>query len=380
VKKNNKKKILYICNSLKAGGAEQVLINLLSRHDRAKCSLHLLLLEKTGKFLDRIPEDVVLHNTKKISSLSFLRIILKCAFNIYNKIVPDVVVGFLEYSCLVALISRYLSIRKPKVVITEHRIYKIGRQNTRKKYIRYMLMKIFYPKADRVIAVSRGISSHVTGCYGIKKNRIRIINNGIDIDYIKILAGQTIEEPGLFTKKDEYIIISCGRLRPEKNYSLLINAVELAGKMKKISLCIIGEGEQRRLLENLIQEKKMGSNVYLLGYKSNPFKYIARSDVFVLSSSYEGFGNILIEAMACGVPVVSTDCPFGPREIINHGTDGLLCPADNARALASVLLGLLHDKSKRKQLAAAGKKRACNFGIQKMVNKYENIYYELTGK
>jgi Glycosyltransferase len=176
------------------------------------------------------------------------------------------------------------------------------------------------------------------------------------------------------------VIIAFGRLIPRKGFVDLIKAFHLVCSQLPSRLVFIGEGDERQRLEELVAKLHLKESVLFLGYQENPFKFIGQSRIFVLSSHREGFANVIIEAMACGAPVISTRCPSGPDEIISDGENGLLVPVGDVDALAEAILKLLKDEPLRKRLAEAGRRRAEDFGVEKMVAEYERVFEEVAAR
>jgi glycosyltransferase involved in cell wall biosynthesis len=173
------------------------------------------------------------------------------------------------------------------------------------------------------------------------------------------------------------VIIACGRLTYPKNYQLLLEAFARTQKQINSRLLILGQGEERTSLGELTHKLEIQDKVIFLGFQKNPFKYMAISDIFVLSSRWEGFPNVILEAMACGVPVISTRCPYGPDEVITDGINGILVPVGDKDVMADAIIRLLKDKKLREQLIMGGTKRAEDFRIEKMVAEYEMMINSL---
>jgi len=178
---------------------------------------------------------------------------------------------------------------------------------------------------------------------------------------------------------DAPLIVACGRLKALKGFSSLIDALAEVRKFIPAHLWIIGDGEQRSFLEKKIRRRGLEGCVRLLGFQQNPFKYMAAADLFVLSSRFEGFGNVIIEAMACGAPVVATDCPFGPGEIIKDGKNGILVAPDSTGALAEGMLRVLTDKELKKRLASGGATRSLDFDAKVITRAYEELFLHVAG-
>jgi glycosyltransferase involved in cell wall biosynthesis len=158
----------------------------------------------------------------------------------------------------------------------------------------------------------------------------------------------------------------------------MLKAFYLVNREKKSRLIILGEGVEKEKL--LIEVEKMGlvGEVIFGGFKENPYKYMTKSDIFILSSIREGFPGVLVEAMACGLPVISTDCKSGPNEIINNGENGFLTPVGNEKALSEAMLKLLDDRKIMEIFSGEGRKTAQNFSKEKSVKAYENVFDEIT--
>ena len=142
-------------------------------------------------------------------------------------------------------------------------------------------------------------------------------------------------------------------------------------------MVVLGKGPEEKKIKLLAHKLGLSDNILFLGFQKNPYKYIKKAEVFVLSSFHEGFGNVIVEAMACGTPVVSTNCMSGPREIIENGENGILFPVADQKALAEAVLKVLNNPSLSYKLSEQGKKRAEYFSIEKSVKKYEEIFDKL---
>jgi len=174
---------------------------------------------------------------------------------------------------------------------------------------------------------------------------------------------------------DAPLIVAAGRLADAKNYPLMIEALAVLRQKMPARLCILGQGELEGALRQLIAARGLGDAVSLAGFQANPWKYIARADVFLLTSRYEGFGNVLIEAMACGVPVVAT-ASAGTRAIVEPGINGRLVESHTPAALADALLGILSDRARLQQLRATTPPSTIKFGLPATVARYDTMLRE----
>lgn len=371
-----KSKILFISTNLKGGGAERMILNILLHLHPDIYKIYLVLFEHEGVYVGQVPAYV-----KKIfliikNKFNYIKIILLLAFKLFSGLKPDIVISFMILPNILTILSSLISLFKPKIIISIRNNPEMDFISQKKKCFKKVLMNILYPFASHIIVISKGIKNTLITNNNFKRDKIRVVYNGIDINYVQTLARKIPDDP-LFQKKGCYYITACGRLTHQKGFFNLIKAFSLIKNRINAQLFIFGEGEERKNLENLIIHLHLNNKVFLPGFTPNPFQYIAHSDVFILSSLYEGFGNVIIEAMACGTPVISTDCPFGPGEIIEHGINGLLIPPDNIDTIADTLLSLLQNKSLRERLILEGKKRINDFSVIKMVNGYESLFSQI---
>jgi glycosyltransferase involved in cell wall biosynthesis len=193
-----------------------------------------------------------------------------------------------------------------------------------------------YPKAGAVIAVSEGVRRDLTERVGLRHPNVLVIHNAVITPDILGRAGEAVTHPWLATK-DRPVVISAGRLARQKDYATLLRAFARLHGRVAARLIILGEGPERGPLEALARQLGIADHVDLPGFVTNPYSWIARADLFALSSGWEGFGNVLAEALALGRPIVATDCPGGPREILQDGRFGTLVPIGDVAALAEAL-------------------------------------------
>lgn len=226
---------------------------------------------------------------------------------------------------------------------------------------------------DKIICVSEGLREEVHGL-GFPYEMIEKIHNSVDIEQVHAsIKDDPDDDMTAFISDSKPVVLSAGRFARAKNYFLLLDSFAIVRKKINASLIIIGDGSLRNDLIERAENLGISRDVAFPGWKDNPFNWIAHADVFVLSSSWEAFGNVIIEAFACGVPVVSTDCPVGPREIITHGVDGLLVNAEDKNDLAEKIIMLLSDRKLCEELKKNGRKRAENFKIENQAKNYMRV-------
>lgn len=379
--RNNPLKILVVIPSLVMGGAERLTIYLLQKLNRNKFNPALCLFENKGPLLKELPEDIKLFDLKKKNRWSFLRLV-----NSFNKVVkeynPDIIYTRLWYATLIATVAKSLCFRKIFIVASEDHNYKRDiLPSDPFGLLKRPVINWAHKTADLVIVPSMGVKDDIGNSYGVNPEKIRVIYCSVDIDSIY----KKIEVDEMFTQKDLFnddipVIVALGRLIARKGFSDLLKAFKLVRSSQASRLVFIGDGEDRAKLEKLTYKLQLNEDVKFLGYQQNPFSIISRSRIFVLSSHREGFGNVIIEAMACGTPVISTRCPHGPDEIITDGINGLLVPVGDVDAMADAILKLLKDEPLRRRLADGGGKRAEDFRVEKMVAEYEMVFEEVTSR
>jgi len=271
------------------------------------------------------------------------------------------------------LLANYLSIQvgPPRGIFTAVCIH-----NTLNDYqVRVEYKKSPLHRADTIITVSREVGRIFQRKFGEEK--VRVIHNPHDIGAIRARAGEEVSHPW-FVPKGGPVVVGIGRLRRQKNFHLLIQAVSDLNRRRArpVRLALFGEGPERRQLLRTIRRLGQGENIALMGWVPNPHRYLARADLFVLSSDWEGLPNTLIEALACGVPVISTDCPSGPREILQDGACGRLVRRGDRAGLAGAMQALLDDPQEAQRLRECGQARAWDFDISRQIPLYETLIQE----
>lgn len=219
------------------------------------------------------------------------------------------------------------------------------------------------------ITPSHGVANELVREFGFPVRKVFPIHNGFDFDRIRRLG----DEP-LPVAKQRPWIVSCSRLSEQKDYDTLLRAVRLL-LPRRFELILVGEGEMRERIEQKVRDYGLQNHVRLMGFDDNPFRWMRHADVFVLSSFYEGFGNVLVEAMLQNAPVVASDCPWGPAEIIQHGVNGLLTPVGDAAALAQALAAVLDDPVLRDRLVGNANRSIERFTFAQMNQQYAAVFH-----
>jgi len=283
---------------------------------------------------------------------------------------PDLLLAAGHRSNMLALRAKQLLPRPPCVILSVHNMLsrQMSQFNPLKRWLRGRTISRNYPRGDAFIAVSHGVAEDLGQQFEIPQHLIHTIHNPVVTDELFRLAKQSPEHPWFHDGGDP-VILSVGRLRPQKDFSTLINAFHIVSQQRDCRLLILGEGRQRPILEALIDDLGLQQKVQLPGFIANPLPCMKRAALFVLSSAWEGFGNVLGEALSTGGPVVSTDCPSGPREILEDGRLGALVPVGDANALAAAMLKSLDTPPERDLLIESARR----FSVDRASTAYMDL-------
>lgn len=232
-----------------------------------------------------------------------------------------------------------------------------------------------YRRADAIIAVSAGVADNLRLLGAGKDSRIVVVPNGVALDRIDSKAAEPVDHPWL-QGGAEPVLVAIGRLVPKKDYPTLLEALYLVRRSVPARLIILGDGPERGRLESLARKLGIEQHVSMPGFRGNPFAYLAQANLYVLSSISEGMPSAMIEALACGCPVVGTDCPSGPSEILDNGRYGALVPVGDTKALAAAMLEALKQPPDRARLRA----RAAEFSVQACVDRYMKVLTDVASR
>lgn len=367
-------KIVFVIENLNAGGAERVFRTLVSDFDRSLFDVTLLLFNYDNNIEKRytIPENtkvIILNKSKKNALFSLVKTI--------KKLNPDVVMSTLSPINILCILTKIiLRNKKTKYIIRETTIKSISIEQTKdnflEKKIYKTLIKRLYNYADSIISLSEGAKIDLVANFGIKENKIKVIYNPLNINLIQTKSREKVKDINL--NKNSKKIVCVGSLVKSKGHRYLIEALRILNfeKNYNIEAYFIGEGKLKEELINEVNLKKLINKVHFLGFKSNPYKYVKNSDIFVLPALWEGFGNVIVEAMACGIPVISSNCESGPKEIIEDNYNGLLIEPQNVNDLVEKIQSLLDDKILYNKISKNALIRANDFDAKKIVKQYEN--------
>jgi glycosyltransferase involved in cell wall biosynthesis len=334
------KRLAIFLPALYGGGAERSLLKLAQGIAARGYPVDLVLARAEGPYLAEMPESVRLVNLNAQRVLTSLPALV----HYLQREQPAALLSALHAN-LVALLARRLAHVPTRVVVSERNTLSQASQYVPDLRRRVMpqLIRRFYPWADGIVAVSKGVAHDLAQVAGIRQQRIQVIYNPIVTPELQAKAQAPLEHPW-FKPGEPPVILAAGRLTAQKDFSTLVRAFALVRQGHAARLLILGEGEERRALEALAEQLGLEKDTSLAGFVANPYPYMTRASIFVLSSCWEGLPGVLIEALYCGLPLVSTDCPSGPREILADGRYGRLIPVGDAKALARAIHMTLRDR------------------------------------
>jgi glycosyltransferase involved in cell wall biosynthesis len=280
---------------------------------------------------------------------------------------PEAMLSALNYSNLAAVWARRLADVPTHLALSERNTLSVRASRSRERSLRALpaMIRRFYPWADAVSAVSDGVADDLSRIAGIPRASIVTTWNPVVSPALAEAAAQPLDH-AWFRPGEPPVVLAAGKLRPQKDFTTLIDAFAKLRAKRPARLVILGEGPEQGRLRVRARRLDVSVDVAFEGFVPNPFAFMARAAAFALSSAWEGLPSVLIQAMACGCPVVSTDCPSGPSEILEGGVHGPLVPVGDADALASAILRLLDAPPDRNGL----RRRAEAFSVERVAERY----------
>ena len=333
-----KMKLALFLPSLRGGGAERVMVNLARGFVERGLQVDLVLARAEGPYLSQVPKEV------RVVDLGARRVLLSLPglVRYLRQERPQAMLSTLNHANIIALWAKKLAHVPTRLVVREANTVSMEATNvaTLKGKLMPHLIRIFYPWADAIVANSRGVAEDLMKLTGLPPDNIKVIYNPVVTPELFVKAEEPLDHPW-FGPGEPPVILGVGRLTKQKDFPTLIRTFALVRKERPARLMILGEGEERPNLEALVRELGLEEDVALPGFVENPYKYMKRAAVFVLSSRWEGLPNALIEALALGAPVVATDCHGGSKEILEGGKWGRLVPVGDVEALADAIVDIL---------------------------------------
>lgn len=372
----SRRRVCFVLPSLNGGGAERAAVQVLNGLDAAAWDRSMFLFERRGPYLADLDPRIDLQSAADPSRVGRWR-----GFRDHvRQTQPHVVMAFLSFAS--ALTAARAAGAGTKVVFNQQTPISAFLTDAdyqwRAGWRRLAFTagsRIVYRAADLVVATSRGVADDLTRNFGVSPDAIRVLPNPVDLDAVRSRASEPPAQ-GEQLRNGEPVVVAAGRLADAKNYPLLIDAFAQLRQSIPARLFILGRGELEPVLRKQVDDRGLGSAVSFLGFQSNPWKFIAQADVFALSSHYEGFGNVLIEAMTLGVPVVATTSA-GTRDIVESERNGLLVHSHTAEAFASALRRILEDAELRGAMSRAALHASERFAAPRVIAEYHSVLEEV---
>ena len=372
------KKLLIILKSLQGGGIEKITLRLIDAlQTQSSVEIVVVVTKPDGELFDDFESRLPIINLDtsyeaRLKALGQLTVKLKHCFQQQK---PQVILSQLPGLNFVTLIAWKLSGVSSQVFLSEHtlplhqllKLENSGKMGLIGK-INPILGGLLYPLANKVIAVSHGIAQELESSFKLRQEKLQVIYNPVVDDHLATQAALPIEHPW-FETGEPPVFLAVGRLAKQKDYPTLLNAFAKVCQTYEVRLLILGEGELRKNLETLIKNLNIENNVDMPGFVTNPYGYMARAAALILSSIWEVLPTVLIEALACGCAVVSTDCDYGPREILNKGEHGKLVPVGDIDALAEAMENTINHPLDCQNLRVYAQK----FSVDKAIDRYKKI-------
>lgn len=357
-------RIAILIHDLRGGGAERMALNLAKGMLEAGQDVDLVLVRATGPYLDQIPPGVRLVDLDRKNVLSAVPALVRYL----RQERPVAVFSNLTHINVAALLAKIFAGGESRIVVTEHSVISIKARAPKsvRTWLTHHAVPLLYGLADQVVAVSQGAADDLARFARLPRSRVKCIYNPVYNDLLMDASKARVEHPWLQPGQPP-VILAAGRLHALKGFDVLMRAFEIVRRTTACKLIIIGEGEERQRLEGLANSLSISRDVSLMGFVRNPYAMMSRAAAFVVSSQWEGFSVVLLEALACGAPVVSTDCAGGPSEILEKGRYGVLVPVDDAVAMAA---GIVEALQKPRGIHA---ERAKAFSTQAATQDYLEI-------
>ena len=333
------------------GGVEHMIVNLLRRFVAEGIPVDLLLLKAKGRHLERIPPEVNVIPLDVSTSLLALPAVVRYL----RRVRPACLLVAKDRASRIALMARRLAGVETRIVLRMgmHLSGSLAGKSVLRRCSRHLPVRWLYGKADRIITVSHAIAEDLAAIGGIPMERFTVVRNPSVPDDLADQAAAPVPDPWLAEAAQTPVILGAGRLTEQKDFGTLLRAFARLRGTREARLIILGDGPERAALEALTADLGIDDCVRLAGFQVNPYAWMARASLFVLSSRYEGSPNVLVEAMALGTPVVATDCPSGPGEILDHGAIAPLVPLADPAAMATAMDQVLAHPVDRGRLKAA---------------------------
>ena len=358
-------RLALVIASMAMGGAERMTVNLATEFARRGHRVDLVLISKRGPLLERLPADIRIVDLgagRARRAIAGLRRYLSDER-------PDAVLSVAFQTNILTMIASLGLRPKPRIILSVRNTYgaTMAAMRQPKRMLFEAATRLLYPLADGIIGVSKGVCQDLHREAGVPERLLFPVYNPVLDEQFERLAAEPVEG-GFATDQNVDAVVTVGRLAEQKDHATLIRAFAKVAAKRPARLTLLGDGELRGRLQVLTDQLGLTDRVRFAGIRANPYPYMREADLFVLSSSWEGFGNVLVEAMATGTSVVATDCPHGPREILEDGKWGTLVPVGDVDALAMAMLKVLDEGG------VDARERAKQFTVEAAADQYLALF------
>lgn len=327
-------RIGIVVYSFAGAGAERVSVNLAHEFVAAGHAVDFVLASGEGELMDELPTEASIYVARAGGAKGW-----RAAIREYVAAQsPDVLLAMMEGAGVLAIQAVR---RRVSVYVVSHIHFSRhcrGASRMKERWLMPLAARWYLPKAAGVIGVSKGVTEDIRRSAALNPDKVHTIYNPILTDSLYRKAAEPVDHPWFVPNRDWLTVVTVGRLTKQKDHDTLLRAIRDVARERPVRLMVLGQGERLAELQALVEDLEIDALVEFAGFEPNPYRYMAAADVFALSSRWEGFGNVLVEALACGTAVVSTNCPSGPSEILQQGKYGRLVPTGDIEALASAIV------------------------------------------
>lgn len=355
--------IAFYLPSLRGGGAERVMVMLANGFAARGHRVDLVTAKAEGPYLTEVAPAVRVVDFNRARSLTSLLPLARYL----SQERPDAMLSALSHTNIIALLARKLARTPVRLVVSEHSAPSHSLSGKGMAALIRRLIRSLYPQADAVVCVSNAARQEFCEMFDLQSQKVHCIYNPLDVDRIRAMAKQPVMQDAL-PRNGTPLILAVGRLTAAKDYPNLLKAFAKLREHRDARLIVLGVGEEEDSLKTLSSELGLDNDVVFAGFQKNPFAWMSASDLYVLSSKWEGLPGTLLEALACGTRVVSTNCPTGPSEILEDGKWGRLVPVNSPEALAQAMAEALDDAR-----PPNGTERAEDFRSHHAMAKYMHV-------
>jgi len=368
------RRIAVFLPNLAGGGAERMMLHLARGFVERGYRVDLVLARAEGPYMDEIPDgvDLVTLDAGKAPGYAAMGS-LRPLVGYLRRHDPDALLSAMSRINVVAILAATIARTDTRLVVSERNHLSSYVRQTDETGVRALpwLVGLAYPVTDGIIPISNGVADDLAGTAGPDRDSMDVVYNPVVIPEISDRAAEPVDHEW-FGSGEPAVVLGVGSLSRQKDFPTLVRAFARLRQQRETRLVVLGEGSERERVEAVAESEGVADEVWMPGFVDNPYRYMQRADVFALSSAWEGFGNVVVEAMACGTPVVSTDCPSGPAEILDDGTYGPLVPVGDDAALADAVGSVLEDPPAESLLTD----RAAQFRYDVIADQYLDVLFE----